>query len=140
MAIFYRCHKKCQCGKSKCETSGLKMCKHCSNILRSRCGKKGCIVDGKKPEMLLPNCDKKFLKVKEVYTSPFDFDSDSFGTDDNVYLDISIDIQTSSTEDVDSTDESKEVENLETRSMKRGAQFRRMIRNLDLEFNSDNDS
>ena len=141
MARFYRCQNKCHCGKSKCEASGLKMCGKCSSILRSRCGKKGCIVDGMKPEMQLPKCDQKVLNVREVYDSP----SYSLSSDDDIDLNISIDILASSTDDdvdddADKNDDYKKVQNLKPTSLKRGAEFRNMVRNLDAEFSSGNDS
>ena len=141
MARFYRCQNKCHCGKSKCEASGLKMCGKCSSILRSRCGKKGCIVDGMKPEMQLPKCDQKVLNVREVYDSP----SNSLSSDDDIDLNISIDILASSTDDdvdddADKNDDYKKVQNLKPTSLKRGAEFRNMVRNLDAEFSSGNDS
>ena len=53
-AAFERCKSKCQCIEPSCSASGLKKCPNCNDVLKSVCGKAGCQVDGKKPEMILP--------------------------------------------------------------------------------------
>ena len=63
---FLKCQSKCVCGKKNCAASGLKMCKVCERVLKSKCQQKVCVRDGEKPKVLLPACDKK-IRVEDVY-------------------------------------------------------------------------
>ena len=40
--IFLKCKEKCVCGKKKCDAIDLQQCSVCKNVLKSKCGKKGC--------------------------------------------------------------------------------------------------
>ena len=66
----------CISSGSVCEAAKLKQCLSCQNILKSVCSKSSCIVEGKKPEMILPKCGAKKLPAKNLFPQCDEEDSD----------------------------------------------------------------
>ena len=63
---FIRCKDSCVCESIPCKATGLKQCPVCSNVIRSQCSKKKCMVNGIKPLMVLCSFDvTKNLDRKE---------------------------------------------------------------------------
>ena len=78
---FLKCQEKCVCSDVKCNAFGLKMWSTCKRMLKNQCQQKACCLEGVKPAMLLPACNRKILKVTEVYSSEeSEEDSDDVGT------------------------------------------------------------
>ena len=51
---FIICQGNCQCPTApKCIIAGFKQCPVCLNVIKSQCSKLSCIIDGKKPVMIL---------------------------------------------------------------------------------------
>ena len=44
--LFLKCQEKCLCSTKKCEAIQLQQCSVCKNVLKSKCGKKACKIDG----------------------------------------------------------------------------------------------
>ena len=49
---YFRCKIVCNCDVTPCEASGLKQCKYCKVVKKSRFSRKSCNIDGKKPSMM----------------------------------------------------------------------------------------
>ena len=50
---FILCNETCQCNTPECIITGLKQCPVCLNVLKSSCSKSSCMIDGKKPVMIV---------------------------------------------------------------------------------------
>lgn len=51
---FDKCIYECTCTGDECNVKGWKKCTICSDVLKSQCGKKACLQDGKKTTMIKP--------------------------------------------------------------------------------------
>ena len=50
--LFLKCREKCLCSTKECEAIQLQQCSVCKNVLKSKCGKKACKIDGEAPVMI----------------------------------------------------------------------------------------
>ena len=64
--IFLRCKSSCVCHRVPCEAVLLKQCSSCKNVLKSVCSKSHCLIDGKKPDMVLPAAAMKKSIAKRL--------------------------------------------------------------------------
>ena len=84
---FEKCYRKCECITSRCAVNGLMKCTVCNDILKSACGKKGCVKDGKKPAMIKPAARsakrKLFSATLNNVTMAYDKDSTENSSDDD---------------------------------------------------------
>ena len=65
---FNLCSEICPFETSECIITGLKQCSVCKNVIKSQCSKASCIIDGKKPVMIVgpsarPSATSKQLPV-----------------------------------------------------------------------------
>ena len=51
--LFLKCQEKCLCSTKECEAIHLQQCSACKNVLKLKCGKKACKIDGEAPGMIL---------------------------------------------------------------------------------------
>ena len=108
--IFIRCKETCQCSGSStsknplCEARQLQQCSICQDVLKSKCGKKGCKVDGLAPLMIVVAARKKQMKRKSISS---DEESDEEGDYEEE------EVQTWDTSDEDESFEGFEDENTE---------------------------
>ena len=51
--LFLKCQDKCLCSTKECEAIQLHQCSVCKKILKSKCEKKACKIDGEAPVMIL---------------------------------------------------------------------------------------
>ena len=57
--LFLKCQEKCLCSTKKCKAIQLQQCSVCKNVLKSKCGKKACKIDGEAPVMILVAAQKE---------------------------------------------------------------------------------
>ena len=50
--LFLKCQEKCLCSTKECEAIQLQQCSICKNVLKLKCGKKACKIDGEAPVMI----------------------------------------------------------------------------------------
>ena len=82
--IFLKCVDKCICNTKSCAASNLKQCPNCKNVMKSICSKKACLVDDKKPTMILSaGLKRKTVVNDESDESEYDSDlsNESDGSD-----------------------------------------------------------
>ena len=91
--IFLRCKSSCVCHQVPCEAVLLKKCPSCRNVLKSVCSKSHCLVDGKKPDMVLPAAAMKKSIAKRLYSlvpsTSKDVEDDEDDEEDDIYDDES---------------------------------------------------
>ena len=101
---FFKCKDKCVCLKpsGKCNATKLKECPVCHNILRSVCSKASCKSDdGKKPEMVIPFCQKSTRGLKRKLVNEYDTDE----SDDENVMEGMADNETDEDEDHENDEE-----------------------------------
>ena len=57
--VFLKCQEKCLCSTKECEAIQLQQCSVCENVLKSKCRKKTCKIDGEAPVMILVAAQKE---------------------------------------------------------------------------------
>ena len=50
--LFLKCQEKCLCSTKEYEAIQLQQCSICKNVLKLKCGKKACKIDGEAPVMI----------------------------------------------------------------------------------------
>ena len=63
--LFLKCQEKCLCSTKECEAIQLQQCSVCKNLLKSKCGKKVCKIDGEAPVILVAARKEKLRKGAE---------------------------------------------------------------------------
>ena len=63
--LFLKCQERCLCSTKECEAIQLQQCSVCKNVLKSKCGKKACKIDGEAPVMILVAAQKEKNWEKE---------------------------------------------------------------------------
>ena len=64
--LFLKCQERCLCSTKECEAIQLQQCSVCKNVLKSKCGKKACKIDGEAPVMILVTAQKEKNWEKEL--------------------------------------------------------------------------
>ena len=80
-SMFLRCQKMCICVTDKCQAAYLKQCSICKQVLKSRCTKKACRLEG--AAMISVAGHKERKKHNDSWSSSGDNDDDDDNNDDD---------------------------------------------------------